>query len=53
LEVREAAGVVQVAAVDPKQLFDVANQTGTILLRVVPGTEGVEDTILAHLEAAE
>ncbi len=42
---------LQVAARTPEDLLRLANRAGAILTRLLPGTEGVEDAVLEHMEA--
>jgi len=50
LVVRQLRAGAQVAAPDPMRLFALARKSGAVLYRAMPGTEGVEDAVLAHLE---
>ncbi len=52
LEVQQSQTGLIVAAPNAQRVLDVARETRTLLSRMAPSTEGVEDAVLVHLEAA-
>ncbi len=52
LIVRTERGALQVAARSATAILKVAKQADVVLSRVVPGTRGIEDAVLAHMEGA-
>ncbi len=52
MEVQQSQTGLIVIASSPASVLGVARDTRTLLTRMTPSTEGVEDAVLVHLEAA-